>query len=38
LKDRTIHFDDQEVARRILVELGYRRNLKDDLPVKPART
>ena len=23
LKDRTIHFDDREIARRILVALGY---------------
>ena len=35
LKDRTIHFDDHEVARQILRELGYRRNGKNG--AKPAR-
>jgi len=25
LKDRTIHFDDREVAQQVLRELGYRR-------------
>jgi UDP-N-acetylmuramoyl-L-alanyl-D-glutamate--2,6-diaminopimelate ligase len=38
LKDRTIHFDDQEVARQILLELGYRRNVRNGQPVKPARS
>ena len=35
LKDRTIHFDDHEVARQILRDLGYRRNGKNG--AKPAR-
>lgn len=35
LRDQTIHFDDHEVARQILRELGYRRNGKNG--AKPAR-
>jgi UDP-N-acetylmuramoyl-L-alanyl-D-glutamate--2,6-diaminopimelate ligase len=37
LKDRTIHFDDHEIARQILRELGYRRNGKNGHTAKPVR-
>ena len=37
LKDQTIHFDDHEVARQILRELGYRRNGKNGTATKPIR-
>ncbi len=37
LKDRTVPFDDHEVAQRILRELGYRRNVKNGQPAKPVR-
>lgn len=37
LRDRTIPFDDREVARRILREMGYHRESSNERPLKPAR-
>jgi UDP-N-acetylmuramoyl-L-alanyl-D-glutamate--2,6-diaminopimelate ligase len=37
LKDGTIPFDDHEVARQILREMGYRRKVSNGQASKPAR-